>query len=89
MIGRGDALIDIGDERSRQVSFGHDDNADAALHIAALPIKAREFLIIAIDRMTCARDRRDLPRARRKLVQAGALVAAAIDRLDRELDHHE
>ena len=70
-------------ERERQVErFGHDADHDAMLPLHHLPEKAREFTAIACDCIRGTVAHRDLARARKKLAEAGALCAAAIDRLD-------
>lgn len=83
MIARRAAILaEVSAERQRQVfEFGHNEDADRDLSVAALPAKTLEFAIIARD---CASigSCHDLTRARRKLVQVAALAVAAIERID-------
>lgn len=80
----GDSLEAVLVERRRQIEqFGHTPQADAALALAHLPKLARQFAADAIDDVQFQRGdwRRN---ARRHLARAGAMVLAAIDRLDAE-----
>ena len=71
-------LAQISDERHAQKhQHKHDPHDDAALPLHVLPATARDYLQIAIDRLHG--DRTDLPRARKKLVQAAALIVAALE----------
>lgn len=82
MVERSPGLAAIMYERAGQLKRGHDAEADAMLPLDALPRKAHDFILIAVDCIRATGDRRDLPRARRKLAQAGALLLAAIERLE-------
>lgn len=83
----GPSLTDVLQERARAViTFGHDAAADDAMGLHALGNKATAFMQIAAERATGPRERRTLPGARKKAVQAVALGLALIDAIDRELD---
>lgn len=74
-------------ERMRAIlDFGHTPEKDLQLPLVWLPQEARNYLIDAIDEARRGPDRRAI--ARRKLIKAGALLLAAIDRLDAEPAHH-
>lgn len=69
-------------ERLAQVErFGHDPDGDVLLSLDDLPRKAWEYLQIGRDCIRATGEKRDLPRARKKLVQSAALILAALDRL--------
>lgn len=79
------ALDEIAAERFAQVDrFGHAPERDAALPLDELPKKAREYVTIGIDRLHPFQGELNIPLARKKLVQAAALLIAAIERLPRE-----
>lgn len=68
------------------VTFGHTPQEDAALPVNYLPEQARKYLTDAKDEiMRHAPGWQD--RASRKLARAGALVLAAMDRLELEFSH--
>lgn len=88
----GPEVAEVLEERARAVLvFGHDAAADDAIGLHALGIKATSFMQIAADRATGPRERRNLPAAKRKAIQAvgiGLSLIAAIDReIARENDH--
>jgi hypothetical protein len=79
------ALNAVLQERVRGIdAFGHTAASDDALGLDALGRKAHAFALIAAERAAGPPQRRDLPRARKKAAQAGALILALIDAIDRE-----
>ena len=79
------AIEDIVAMRLRQiVSFGHSPEQDDQLPLITLPNQARSYVCDAQDIMM-RKERRFLTQARAKLVRAGAMIIAAIDRIDREI----
>lgn len=79
------ALGDVLRERVRHATdLGYDSDHDDGLSVDYLPRQAAQRMTIATDRLATG-GRRDLPGARKALVQAAALALAAIDRLDRAL----
>jgi len=80
------AMEDVLAERMRVIlDFGHTPEKDLQLPLAWLPQEARNYLTDAIDEAHRGPDRHAI--ARRKLIKAGALLLAAIDRLDAEPRH--
>ncbi|MEJ6008646.1 hypothetical protein [Novosphingobium aquae] len=74
----------IAAERARQVEkFGHSPEADRALPIRHLPLEAQRYLTQAIEDLHFRREGWE-QHAIRKLAQAGALICAAIDRIEAE-----
>lgn len=71
-------------ERMRQIhDFGHTPQADAELPLKQLPRAAARLLTAAIE--DCQFQRGDWRKAARKhLARAGAMILAALDRLDAE-----
>ena len=72
------------DERRRQIAkFGHTPQSDAALPLKQLPREAARFVNMAIE--DCQFQRADWRTAARKhLIRAGAMILAAMDRIEAE-----
>ncbi len=82
------AMEDVLTERMRAIhDFGHTPEKDLQLPLAWLPREARNYLTDAIDEARRGSDRHAI--ARRKLLKAGSLLLAAIDRLDAEPAHRD
>jgi len=80
------SLTDVMRERARAiVAFGHDAAADDAKGLEAIGGRAHKFMLIAAERAAGTQERRTLPGARMKAVQAVALGIAFIDAIDREM----
>jgi len=79
---RGPAVQMVIDTRIEQIlRYGHDAEYDAMQAIDALPRKAREYLIAAIEQVAGVREHRQLPAAVRNLARTAAICLAGIDRL--------
>lgn len=76
-------------ERMRQIhDFGHTPQSDAELPLKQLPRAAQRFLTEAIE--DCHFQRGDWRKAARKhLVRAGAMILAALDRIEAEPPEEE
>jgi hypothetical protein len=88
----GAEVAEVLEERARAVLvYHHDAAADDALGLHALGAKATAFMQIADDRATGTPERRNLPLAKKKAIQAvgiGLSLIAAINReMARENDH--
>lgn len=84
------ALSDVLRERARHADeLGYDRDHDDGLQVEFLPCQALRRMTIAVDRINPNNARRDLEGGRKALVQAGALILAAIDRLDRAIGTEE
>lgn len=82
----GEVIAEVMRERARAiVQFGHDAAADDAKGLDAIGGMARAFMQIATERASGPPERRTLPGARVKAVQALALGLAFIDAIDREI----
>jgi hypothetical protein len=82
----GPELAEVLAERARAIAvFGHDATADDAAGLHAIGAKASAFMQIADDRATGPRERRNLPAAKKKAVQAAALCLALIAAINREI----
>lgn len=65
------------------VKHGHTSERDACLPLGILPREAKDRLIMGMD---CLHgDRRNLPIARRRFARAAALILAAIEQLDLQM----
>lgn len=89
----GPSLTDVLRERARAIiAYGHGPAADDAKGLEAIGNLAHAFMLIATERAAGTRERRTLPGARTKAVQAVALGLAFIDAIDREMaregQHH-
>lgn len=82
----GPELAEVIAERARAIAvFGHDAAADDAAGLHAIAAKATAFMQIADDRATGTPERRNLPSAKKKAVQAVALGLALIAAINREI----
>lgn len=82
----GPAVADVVAFRVQQiVQYDYLAEDDADLPPDRLPRMAKERLVHAIDQIACAPDMRNLPAARKNLARAGAVVLAAMDRIDVEI----
>lgn len=80
---QGRAVREVLEQRITQVvKFGHTRDGDASLPSGWLPNDAKNDLIGALDLINGGPDRRDLPRARKRIIRAAALCLAALDRLE-------
>lgn len=84
------ALLDCNKARLEQVTrFKHSDESDALEPLDWFARKARDYCGDAIDHARRGGDPEQLRIARLKLVKAGALILAGIDRLDMVLDRQQ
>lgn len=82
----GPELAEVLAERARAIAvFGHDAAADDIAGLHAIAAKATAFMQIADDRATGTPERRNLPGAKNKAVQAVALGLALIAAINREI----
>lgn len=89
----GPEVAEVLEERARAVLvYGHDAAADDAIGLHALGAKATAFMQIADDRATGTPERRNLPLAKKKAIQAvgiGLSLIAAINReIAKEAENH-
>ena len=77
------------DERRRQIAqFGHTPQADAALPLKQLPREAARFVSMAVEDCQFQREGWRIA-ARKHLVRAGAMILAAMDRIEAEPEQED
>jgi hypothetical protein len=82
----GPEVAEVLEERARAVLvYGHDAAADDALGLHALGAKATAFMQIADDRATGTPERRNLPAAKKKAIQAVGIGLSLIAAINREI----